>query len=143
MLKLTLSGAAFVGLNLLRLLSIVASILVLASTLEVMVLDGRETAAATKEDATIWDDCEYIPGTDVPTHTWGLFWAQLDRAFVMLLCIICVLSDINWGGYCERGFNYCLPVLGSEFGTGPLGAVQMMVSLYAPLFPARNCRNSH
>jgi hypothetical protein len=89
---LTRTGAAFVGLNLVRLLSITATLLVLAATLEVMVIDGRLVAAARKNEAEVWDDCEYVPGTDVPTHTWGLFWTQLDRTFVLVLCIICVFS---------------------------------------------------
>lgn len=89
---LTRTGAAFVGLNIVRLLSITATLLVLAATLEVMIIDGRLVAAAPKEDAEVWDDCEYVPGTDVPTHTWGLFWTQLDRTFVLVLCIICVFS---------------------------------------------------
>ncbi|PWN22245.1 hypothetical protein BCV69DRAFT_292755 [Microstroma glucosiphilum] len=149
---LTRTGAAFVGLNFVRLLSITALLLVLAATLEVMVIDGRLVAAARKEDAEVWDDCEYVPGTDVPTHTWGLFWTQLDRTFVLVLCIICVFSEAmlilvlpmgaeaNWGGYCEKAFNYCLPVLGRRSGTGALGGVQMMIganllSHYSEGFP--------
>lgn len=92
MTLLTGSGVAFVLFNILRLVSIVATILVFAATLEMMVLDGREAAEASREDPDVYEDCEYVPGTDVPTHTWGLAWAQLNRTFILALCIICVFS---------------------------------------------------
>ncbi|CAO1614290.1 unnamed protein product [Sympodiomycopsis kandeliae] len=123
-----LHGIGFFGFNILRFVSVIATVLVLSSTLMVMVLDGREYNAAKRDSPEDFDDCEYLPGTDVPTHTWGIFWVQLDRTFVLILLILCVLSEINWGGRLQKSAEHCFPILGRNFGTGPLGALQMMVS---------------
>lgn len=89
---LPLHGIAFFGFNALRSLSIIATELVLATTVFVMVLDGREYNAAHKTPSEDYTDCEYYPGTDVPTHVWGIFWVQLDRTFILILLILCTLS---------------------------------------------------
>ena len=89
---LPIHGFAFFGFNALRLLSVVATLLVFATTLMVMVLDGREYNAAQDGPEDEYIDCEYFPGTDVPTHVWGIFWVQLDRTFVFILLLLCVLS---------------------------------------------------
>lgn len=122
---LTPTAIAFVGFNALRLLSVVSLLLVFAATIQSMVLDGREVAMAQPGD---YEDCDYLPGTDIPTHVWGLFWSHLDRTFILILCCIGVLSEVNWGGICERAFQHALPIFSFAFGLAPLGSLQMMVS---------------
>lgn len=80
---------AFVSFNLLRIVSVVCFLLVSGATIESMVEDGHNISAAEPED---WDECEYIPGTDVPTHAWGIFWVHLNRTFILVLCLFGLFS---------------------------------------------------
>ncbi|CAD6889445.1 unnamed protein product [Tilletia controversa] len=118
------------SLNFLRLLSIIAALLVFVSNITSMVADGRGVHAANL-DGALNDDgiaCDYIPGTDVPSHVWGLFWAHLNRTFELFLLIFCIVSELNWGGMAERLFSYTLPILSRSFGTAPLGLLQMILA---------------
>ncbi|KAE8272129.1 hypothetical protein A4X09_0g167 [Tilletia walkeri] len=118
------------SLNFLRFLSIIACLLVFISNITSMIADGRGVHAA-QVDSLDGDDgltCDYIPGTDVPAHVWGLFWAHLNRIFELFLLIFCIVSELNWGGGSERLFSYTLPILSRSFGTAPLGLLQMILA---------------
>ncbi|CAO1638051.1 unnamed protein product [Parajaminaea phylloscopi] len=114
----------FLSFNVLRTISIACLLMVFAATIQSMVLDGRYIMTAEPDD---WLDCDYIPDTDVPTHAWGIFWAHLDRVFILILCLLGFMSEINWGGICERAFQHCLPIFGLTYGLSALGSLQMMV----------------
>lgn len=83
----------FIGLNLVRVLSVCSLILVFCSVIDVMVLDGRAAGAISDEEYdALRDDCEYLPDSDIPIHVWGLFWAQLNRVFILCLTLTCICS---------------------------------------------------
>ncbi|KAK0540144.1 hypothetical protein OC842_000626 [Tilletia horrida] len=128
-MTLPVRAIIWTSLNLLRLLSIVASLLVFVSTITSMVADGRGVQRAQHDGVDVAAlGCDYIPGTDVPVHVWGIFWAHLNRTFELFLLVFCILSELNWGGAPERVFSYTLPILSRSFGTAPLGLLQMILA---------------
>lgn len=142
---LPLKGLVFVGLNLLRALSIVTTLLVFSATIRLMVNDSKAYNIVKSSDTldAVKSECDYIPDTDIPSTTWGLFWAQLNRSWILCLCVICVLSGKfrkkirivadpkqleSCMGPLEQIFNSSIPILGPSFSTVPLGFIQIMVS---------------
>jgi len=120
----------FVGLNALRALSIVALILLFASSILTLVHDvqgvnrfitaGR--SHATSIDALV--NCDYIDGTTVPNQPAGVFWAVLNRLLIIGQITVLVLSEIGWP---SAFFDRFFPILGSEFGVGALGLIQCLI----------------
>lgn len=68
-------------------------------------------------------DCDYVEGSTVPLQPAGMFFAIMNRLFIILQCIILVLSEIGWP---QRFFEHFLPVLGLNHGVGILGAMQVL-----------------
>ena len=93
-----------------------------------MIQDGRDFRDQSLRDQADEEECTYIPGTEVPTHSWGIFWSELHRAFLLLALITTLLSEINWGGACERLFQVCIPMLSSTWGLAPLGMLQAFIA---------------
>ncbi|KAL7423023.1 hypothetical protein Q5752_002322 [Cryptotrichosporon argae] len=126
------SGPVFIGLNILRLLSIVALLLVLASNCVTMSDDikaVKESHAASSSNSTSsYDsfdvDCDYVEYSTVPDQTGGAFWSILNRLFILFECVLLVASEI---GVPRRLFDTFIPVLGSQHGLGCLGALQALV----------------
>ncbi|KAI0255540.1 hypothetical protein BJV78DRAFT_1119539 [Lactifluus subvellereus] len=120
----------FIGLNLVRILSIIACLLVFASSIVIMVHDVEAVnnfLAAEKSNSTIAAsmlDCDYILGSTVPNEPAGVFWAVLNRLLIISQIIVLFLSEIGWP---LAFFNRYFPVLGSEFGLGALGVMQGLI----------------
>lgn len=115
----------FIGLNVVRILSIVAMLLVFASSIFVLVNDveavNRFMKDATDEDFV---DCDYIENSTVPNQPAGIFWAVVNRLLIIFQIIVLILSEVGWPlAFFDRFF----PVLGSNFGLGPLGVFQCLI----------------
>lgn len=65
-------------------------------------------------------DIDYSNST-VPNQTAGVFWAVVNRLFIIFQVIMLVLSEL---GRPAQFFDRFFPVLGSSFGLGPLGIFQ-------------------
>lgn len=124
---------AFVGLNALRALSIIALLLLFASSILTLANDVRGVnrfAAADKSGANnstsddVLVDCDYIDGTTVPNQPAGVFWAVVNRLLIIAQVIILIFSEIGWpAAFFDRFF----PVLGKDFGLGALGVIQCLI----------------
>ncbi|KAH7929636.1 hypothetical protein BV22DRAFT_1109755 [Leucogyrophana mollusca] len=120
----------FFGLNAVRFLSIVSLILVFASSIFVMVKDIEAVNYfdAAKQNGTITADdlvnCDYIENSTVPNQIGGVFWAIVNRLFVIFQVIVLILSEVGWpAAFFDRFF----PVLGPSFGLGALGIFQGLI----------------
>ncbi|KAI0270618.1 hypothetical protein BC834DRAFT_862267 [Gloeopeniophorella convolvens] len=120
----------FIGLNGVRALSIIACLLVFASSIVTMVHDVEAVnhfIQAGKSNSTEADnllDCDYIADSTVPNQPAGAFWAVLNRLLIIFQVIILILSEIGWP---KSFFNRFFPVLGSNFGLGALGVMQGLI----------------
>ncbi|KAJ2935337.1 hypothetical protein H1R20_g1757, partial [Candolleomyces eurysporus] len=126
----------FIGLNGVRILSIVALLLVFASNISTLVKDikavnefmeaGKAAATGAATNATLEElmDFDYITGSTVPNQPAGAFWAVLNRLFIIGQTLVLILSEIGWP---SKFFSTYFPVLGKEFGLGALGLIQMLI----------------
>jgi len=123
-------GYIFIGLNIVRILSIVACLLVFASSFVTMVHDVEAVNTlleAEKSNSTLAAsllDCEYVAYSTVPNQPAGEFWAILNRLLIVFQVIALILSEIGWP---MEFFNRFFPVLGDNFGLGPLGVMQCLI----------------
>jgi len=121
----------FIGLNAVRILSIVTLLLVFASSILVMVNDVTavntfmsQAQASGNTTESLLENCDYIENSTVPNQTAGVFWAVVNRLFIIFQVIMLVLSEVGWP---IRFFDRFFPVLGSSFGLGPLGIFQGLI----------------
>ncbi|KAJ7079959.1 hypothetical protein B0H15DRAFT_890994 [Mycena belliarum] len=126
----------FIGLNGLRILSIIALLLVLSSNIVTLVHDVQSfdrfqagktavsDAAATNTTAANILDSDYIIGSTIPNQAAGVFWAVLNRLLILFQVIILLLSEFGWPSAFFRRF---FPVLGKDFGLGALGIIQCLL----------------
>jgi len=128
----------FIFLNAVRTLSIVALLLVFASSIVTMVHDveavnhfiaaGKvSTSVLTSSNSTSDDDFlnyDYIYGSTVPNQPAGAFWAVLNRLLIIGQVIVLILSEVGWPG---PFFDRFFPVLGNDFGLGALGVIQCLL----------------
>jgi len=140
-------GYLFIGLNVVRIISIVSLILVFASNIQVLALDvaavnqyaaeGRGSNPATNATLSQMEGYDYILGSTVPNQPAGAFWAVLNRLLIIAQTIGLLLSEFGWPAvFFERFF----PVMGKEFGLGALGLMQCLIgaavlSHHAGTFP--------
>lgn len=127
----------FIGLNVVRALSLVALVLVLASNVLIMVQDvnavrspgsnvhvnvttGTNTTHADEELA----DCEYFEGSTVPHTPAGPFWAVLNRILILIQVILLIFSEIGWP---NAFFTRFLPFLNDEHGVGAIGVLECLI----------------
>ncbi|KAK7441773.1 hypothetical protein VKT23_009204 [Stygiomarasmius scandens] len=122
----------FIGLNIIRALSIIALILVFASNIVTLVHDVQavnrflaagNTAGDTSSNSTVVND-DYILGSTVPNQAAGVFWAVLNRLLIIAQVIVLFLSELGWP---SSFFNRFFPVLGDDFGLGALGVIQCLI----------------
>jgi len=120
----------FLGLNGVRILSIIACILVFSSSIVTMVHDveaANNFVATGRSNSTSADsllNCDYIAGSTVPNEPAGVFWAVLNLLLIIFQVIVLFLSEIGWP---LSFFNRYFPVLGSDFGLGALGVMQCLI----------------
>ncbi|KAG9217910.1 hypothetical protein PLEOSDRAFT_1114213 [Pleurotus ostreatus PC15] len=125
---------AFIGLNVVRILSIIALLLVFASSIAVMVHDveavnnftsaGKGPSATSNSTMDAIMKADYIEGSTVPNQAAGAFWAVLNRLLIIFQTIILILSELGWP---SSFFDRYFPVLGKDFGVGALGTIQCLI----------------
>ncbi|KAJ6531148.1 hypothetical protein B0H19DRAFT_1082112 [Mycena capillaripes] len=128
----------FLGLNAVRVLSIVALLLVFSSSILVMVTNIKAVnhfqANRIANSTDIMLDCDYIDGSTVPNQPAGVFWAVVASLLIIFQVIIllrtrsllsCLITaDVRWPAVF---FDRFFPVLGSDFGLGALGIFQCLI----------------
>ncbi|KIK74856.1 hypothetical protein PAXRUDRAFT_835869 [Paxillus rubicundulus Ve08.2h10] len=118
----------FIALNVIRALSIIALLLVFASSIVVLVddVEAVNTFVNGGTNTTSFEsgNSDYIPDSTVPNQPAGAFWAVLNRIFIIFQTIVLILSEIGWpAAFFARFF----PVLGRDFGLGALGVMQCLI----------------
>lgn len=126
---LPVKGMIFIGLNVLRLISMISLLLVFSSTILLMVNDSNAYYRLRREDLlqSTGVECDYYPESDVPTTTWGIFWIQLDRFWILCLCWLCFFSEFGLKIISSFFFHF-IPILGPSFSTTPLGIIQVILA---------------
>ncbi|EPQ57960.1 hypothetical protein GLOTRDRAFT_136775 [Gloeophyllum trabeum ATCC 11539] len=121
----------FMGLNAVRVLSLIALTLVFSSSIVVMVHDVQAvnhflSASSASDNSTVnaMEDCDYIEGSTVPNQPAGAFWAVLNRLLIIFQVIMLFLSEIGWPA---TFFKTYFPVLGKDFGLGALGVFECLI----------------
>jgi len=124
-------GYVFIGLNVVRALSIAGPLLVFASSIFVMVTDVRAVNAfmAAKQSGNSTDissmlNYDYIEGSTVPNQPAGVFWAVVNRLLIILEVVALIMAEIGWP---MVFFEHFFPVLGPSFGLGALGIFQGLI----------------
>jgi hypothetical protein len=142
---LTHSLDVFYGLNVARVLSIVALLLAFSSSIVVVVSDIRAVNKFQHDPSSNDESCGYIEcvhlrlcyvqygstltkesffrSSTVPNQPAGVFWAVLNRLFIAFQLVFLFLSEVSWP---MAFFDRFFPVLGSEFGLGALGVFQTL-----------------
>jgi len=117
----------FMGLNGIRVLSLISLILVFSSTIVVMVTNIKAVNAfeANRGGDNAIVDCDYIAGSTVPNQPAGAVWAVVASLLIIFQTIILFLSECSWP---MAFFDRFFPVLGTKFGLGPLGIFQCLIS---------------
>jgi len=121
---------AFIGLNVLRALSLLSLVLLFCSSIVVLARDvnavnhwiaqGKNNTTATNDMV----DCDYIEGSTVPNQPAGAFWAVINRLFIIFQVVMLILSEIGWPALF---FDRFFPVLGKDFGLGVIGVFQCLI----------------
>ncbi|KAN0133664.1 hypothetical protein V8E53_008388 [Lactarius tabidus] len=114
----------FYGLNVARVLSIVALLLAFSSSIVVVVSDIRAVNKFQHDPSSNDESCGYIESSTVPNQPAGVFWAVLNRLFIAFQLVFLFLSEVSWP---MAFFDRFFPVLGSEFGLGALGVFQTLI----------------
>ena len=60
----------------------------------------------------------------MPNQAAGIFWAVINRILIMFEVIALILSEVGWP---YAFFDHYFPVLGSDFGLGPLGIFECLI----------------
>ncbi|KAH9477085.1 hypothetical protein JR316_0011001 [Psilocybe cubensis] len=126
----------FIGLNGIRILSIIALLLVFSSNIVTLSNDikavnrymaaGKQIADGTLNSTLTSTEMnmDYILGSTVPNQPAGVFWAVLNRLFIIFQAVVLILSEL---GFPAKFFNRYFPILGKDFGLGALGLIQMLI----------------
>ena len=69
-------------------------------------------------------DSQCYRGSTVPNQPAGVFWAVVNRLLIIFQVIVLILAEVGWpASFFARFF----PVLGPDFGLGPLGIFQCLI----------------
>lgn len=118
----------FVFFNIVRSLSIFTLLLVLAATVLAMATNIKAVSNFELAGGFQHLDqlkCPYIDGSTVPNQAAGVFWSVLESLLIVFQTIVLILSEIGWPA---EFFNTYFPVLGSDFGLGPLGIFEALIA---------------
>ncbi|KAI9508456.1 hypothetical protein F5148DRAFT_1196296 [Russula earlei] len=118
------SPAIFYGLNVVRGLSVVSLLLAFASSIVVLASDIRAVNKSQHEPDVNNGACGYVGGSTVPNQAAGVFWAVVNRLFIIFQLVFLLLSELSWP---MAFFDNFFPVLGSQFGLGALGVFQCLI----------------
>jgi len=123
----------FIGLNVIRALSIISLILVFSSSIMTLVDDvkafnsyqnGPSHSAGVSSGNSTTVSHDYVPNSTVPNQPAGVFWAVLNRLLIIGQVVILFLSEIGWP---SAFFHKFFPVLGDDFGVGALGVIECLI----------------
>ncbi|SPO20210.1 uncharacterized protein UTRI_00603_B [Ustilago trichophora] len=125
-----LAKATFIGLNALRLVSLVVIILVFTTLIMGLIEDIRDYHNDANMDEARTDDCAYVPGTSIPMQTWGIFWVEFHRALLLLGVIALFFAELSWFGIprLERAAQVWFPILSRTRGLAALGCVHVVIA---------------
>ncbi|KDN37142.1 hypothetical protein RSAG8_10351, partial [Rhizoctonia solani AG-8 WAC10335] len=122
----------WLGLNVIRALSMTTLALVIASSIAVMVRDAnaicREMKTSGRPEINELNskpsiEPAYIPSSTVPFQPGGPFFAILSRLLIVCQCLILILAELKW----PKGlFTKFLPILGPRYSVGIPGTSQVM-----------------
>jgi len=99
-------------------------LLAFASSIVVIVADVRAVNKSQLEPDSSDGTCGYIGHSTVPNQPAGVFWAVVNRLFIIFQLVFLLLSEIEWP---MAFFDRFFPVLGSQFGLGALGVFQGLI----------------
>ncbi|SNX81865.1 uncharacterized protein MEPE_00570 [Melanopsichium pennsylvanicum] len=122
--------AAFLGLNLVRIISLIVIILVFTTLIMGLVEDIRDYHNDENMDEARTEDCAYVPGTSIPMQTWGIFWVEFHRALLLLGVVALFFSELSWFGInrLENAAQLWFPILSSTRGLAALGCVHVVIA---------------
>ena len=148
-LKSAAQGPIFIGLNVLRALSMFSLLLVFIANIVTLVGDGEairedRTSAvpfsskdnSMPSNSTTKYKCDYIFNSTIPDQAGGAFWSVLNRVFIrkpptqrdarlmeVMETVLLIAAEV---GFPRQLFQIFLPMLGPEHGLGCLGAFQTL-----------------
>ena len=130
---MTLSNSAkfaFLGLNILRLVSLVTIILVFTTLIMGFVEDVRDYGSDAIMDEAESEDCAYVPGTSIPMQTWGIFWVELHRVLLITGIVSLFFAELSWFGSqkLEGAAQTWVPVLSRTRGLAAMGSVHVVIA---------------
>jgi hypothetical protein len=67
-------------------------------------------------------------GSTVPHQPAGAFWSVLNRLLIIFQVTVLLLSELGWP---SAFFKTYFPILGDDFGLGPLGIAQILYVVLA------------
>jgi len=118
----------FIGLNVVRILSIISLILVFASNIVTLVNDIKAVnafVAGNQSNSTSTSiDYEYVPNSTIPNEPAGAAFGVINRLLIISQVLILIMSEFGWPA---AFFNTYFPVLGKDFGVGALGVIQCLL----------------
>jgi len=127
----------FIALNVIRIISIIALLLVFSSSIFTLVQDitawNRFVNAGYKNVISVGNGLnntlidisnDYASGSTVPNQLGGPFFAVLNRLFIIFQTVVLIMAELE---YPSDVFDHIFPVLGSEFGVGALGLFQVFI----------------
>jgi len=132
-----LNAYVFIVLNIIRIISITALLLVFSSSIFTLVQDitawNRFVNAGYRNIISIGNGLnntltdignDYASGSTVPNQPGGPFFAVLNRLFIIFQTIVLIMAEVE---YPSEMFDRFFPVLGTEFGVGALGLFQVFI----------------
>lgn len=124
----------FIALNVIRIISIVALLLVFTSSIFALVKDvtvwnrfveaGYKNIILDGNNTVINIGDDYALGSTVPNQPGGPFFAVLNWLFIIFQTVVLIMAELE---YPSSIFDRFFPVLGSEFGVGALGLFQVFI----------------
>lgn len=125
-----MAKATFIGLNALRLVSLVVIILVFTTLIMGLIEDIRDYHNDANMDEARTDDCAYVPGTSIPMQTWGIFWVEFHRALLLVGVIALFFAELSWFGISrlEQASQVWFPILSRTRGLAALGCVHVVIA---------------
>ncbi|SPO21126.1 uncharacterized protein UTRI_00603 [Ustilago trichophora] len=125
-----MAKATFIGLNALRLVSLVVIILVFTTLIMGLIEDVRDYHNDANMDEARIEDCAYVPGTSIPMQTWGIFWVEFHRALLLLGVVALFFAELSWFGISrlEQASQIWFPILSRTRGLAALGCVHVVIA---------------
>ncbi|KAJ9100103.1 hypothetical protein QFC19_005783 [Naganishia cerealis] len=130
------SATAFIALNIVRFLSIVALCLIFASQIVGAAIDADAFRQSRDDNITHMStfqqdnlDCDYFEYSSVPDQPGGIFWAILNRTFILIVVLILLPTELVIPAKKLTQFyiDY-IPIISPAHGLGILGVIQCWIA---------------